>query len=417
MAQTVCCLLVALFLPAINLATAQPTKPTPDEIFAWAERQYSALFQGGSSTQTMQDDGGLIYYRHYTTTDNYLGIQQDNILGMGPFTGGPVTQLGTIADIQCQVWPGTCAAGELGNKRYLHWEEIETPTRNCAIRQYEGSIYCGANVYNGSSWSAIAAAPPVLSVLPTRLAYYQVSSTSTERVYEEVKGGTRLRHFSDGRFGWNGGSTAVSSRAGDQYFEMTTDGGATWSRLTNYRIGPDIPGGGTRVVERLAYAYGTIFAVIYQPSLQIGVPDLRYLLISPNGGTTWFESNHTGRVNDWYILGATSGYIATENGTFSLRFANGIILDRMPFDGGATGAVSLLLPVGPTGDTLFAHESFVGLWLLDGESGKFYRPNPEWGGVSYFNYLDFGVNGYIAVGRGSTSYLTPFPLEKKETPQ
>lgn len=411
------CVLVSFVFFFCNHVMAQPVKLTPDEIFDWAERQYSSLFPRGSQTLTIQDGGDTIYYRHYKTTDNYVGIRGEEILGMGTFTGGPLTQLGTVSDIQCQALPGSCASGVLGNKRYIHWEEIETPTRNCAIRQFEGSVYCGANMFNGTDWTAIDSAPPVLSYGATRLPYYQLSSTSTERVYKETKGGSTLRHFSDGRFGWNGGMTAVSARAGNQYFQITTDGGVTWSNLTSYRIGPDIPGGGTRVVEGLAYAFGTIFAVIRQPSIQIGVSDRRYLLISPNGGNTWFESDQIGRVSDWYIIGATSGYIATDEGTFSLRFANGIILDRMPFDGDATGAVTQLLPVGPTGDTLFAHESFVGLWLLDGEAGKFYRPNPEWGSVSYFNYLDFGINGYIAVGRGSTSYFTTFPLIKKESPQ
>lgn len=90
-------ILAAVVLSASNPVAAQPVKPSPDEIFNWAERKYNALFPKGSSTQTLQDSGGLIYYRHYTTTDNYLGIQLDNILGMGTFTGGPVTQLGTIA--------------------------------------------------------------------------------------------------------------------------------------------------------------------------------------------------------------------------------------------------------------------------------------------------------------------------------
>jgi len=98
--------------------------------------------------------------------------------------------------------------------------------------------------------------------------------------------------------------------------------------------------------------------------------------MSPDGGVTWFESNHAGRVNDWLMIGATSGYIATEQGTFSLRFANGIIVDRMQFDGGANGALSQLLLVGPTGDTLFAQEPGAGLWLLDGDAGKFYHPPP-----------------------------------------
>jgi hypothetical protein len=416
-------ILAAVVLSASNMVTAQPVKPSPDEIFNWAERKYNALFPAGSSTQTLQDSGGLIYYRHYTTTGNYLGIQLNNILGMGTFTGGPVTQLGTIADIQCQVFLGTCAAGEIDNKRYLHWEEVQTPTRNCSIRPFKDSIYCGAFIYNGSSWSAIASAPPVLSQLPSGLPFYQVSSNSTETVYEETKGGTRLRFAGPGRFGWNGGSTAVwATTASDfLYFRMTKDGGTTWSNLTTYRIGPDIPAEGgsiSRLVEGLAYAYGTIFAAIRQPARQgLNESDKRYMLMSPDGGQTWFETSHIGRINAWYFIGATSGYIATEEGTFSLRFANGIILDRIPFDGGAKGAVSQFFPVGPTGDTLFANEPFVGLWLLDGVSGKFYRPTPEWGGVSYFNYFDFGVNGIIAVGRGSTSYITSFPLVKKETPQ
>lgn len=413
--RTVFSMLSALFMGMVLFgssgAAAQSVKPTPDQILDWAERQYASLFPRGSQTQTLNDSRGAISYRYYPSTANYLGIQGDNILGIGAFTGGQLTPLGTIDAIKCQVLPASCG------KLYIHWQEIATPSRGCAIRQFEGRVYCGANVFTGSDWQAVSVAPPSLSSLPTGLEYYTQSSNRDFTIYKETTGGTTLRMSNDGgRFGWDGGATAVRALSGNRHFQITRDGGVTWSNLTTYVIGPDQPGGGSRIVESLAYAYGAIYAAIRQTQPATGI-DRRYLLASPNGGVTWFESGETGRLTSWVFIGTTSGFISTENGTFSLRFANGVILDRLAFDGGASGAGLSLRPVGAARDTLFAIEPFVGLWLFDSALGKFYRPTPSWSGVSYFNYIDFGINGYIAVGRGSTSYITAYPLDRKETPQ
>lgn len=74
--------------------------PTPDELMDWAERTYGDWFPGHLSTVIQ----GTLSFRGPYTTGNYIGVQADQVLVLGPLTQHVVTGVGTLADFSSVVF-------------------------------------------------------------------------------------------------------------------------------------------------------------------------------------------------------------------------------------------------------------------------------------------------------------------------
>jgi uncharacterized protein (DUF1800 family) len=68
--------------------------PTPDELMDWAERTYGSLFPGHLATQVVGD----LSYRGPYATGNYMGVQGNTVLVLGPVSNNVVASVGSLAD-------------------------------------------------------------------------------------------------------------------------------------------------------------------------------------------------------------------------------------------------------------------------------------------------------------------------------
>ena len=73
--------------------------PTPDELMDWAERSYGSLFPGHLATQVVGD----LSYRGPYATGNYMGVQGNNVLVLGPVSNNVVASVGSLADFASTV--------------------------------------------------------------------------------------------------------------------------------------------------------------------------------------------------------------------------------------------------------------------------------------------------------------------------
>lgn len=92
--------------PGSRIQALPPVAATlPQDMLNWAEQAYPQLFPGHQPDQ--QYEG--VTYRHYPLTGNHVGLSGDRVLVMGPVSGGPVVDLGAVADFRCLMSPQTCA--------------------------------------------------------------------------------------------------------------------------------------------------------------------------------------------------------------------------------------------------------------------------------------------------------------------
>lgn len=78
--------------------------PSADALFDWAERTYPQFFPSHRASQT----AAPYTYRYYPETGNYLGIDGEAVVALGPISGGQVLTVGTRSDFACQVSPMAC---------------------------------------------------------------------------------------------------------------------------------------------------------------------------------------------------------------------------------------------------------------------------------------------------------------------
>lgn len=86
-----------------TISAAEIVPPTPEELFAWAQKLLPSLFPGNPATAHIDNHGGWAYtYRHYAATNTYLGVRSDG----GVFVlhaNGELKHYGWIADYTCDV--------------------------------------------------------------------------------------------------------------------------------------------------------------------------------------------------------------------------------------------------------------------------------------------------------------------------
>ena len=83
-------------------AAMAQTTPTPDEMFTWAERNHSAVFPAGPTTQVIPP-----YTLRAYRTGNYLGIADGRIYALGPITNNQLMEVGLLSRFTCEIKPTT----------------------------------------------------------------------------------------------------------------------------------------------------------------------------------------------------------------------------------------------------------------------------------------------------------------------
>lgn len=89
--------------------------PTPDEFLDWAEKAHTNYFPGQLPTAVQGD----LFYRGPYPSGNYVGIQGDKVLALGPDTGNVVVQVGTLADFASAVLGNNPAVTTRDAARFL----------------------------------------------------------------------------------------------------------------------------------------------------------------------------------------------------------------------------------------------------------------------------------------------------------
>ena len=94
---------------AVASASESASATGADTLFAWAEREYPALFPAGAATQQVDHENRRYAVRHYPATGNRLGlVSGGTVYGLGPFTRGELASLGSAEDFLCKASPGEC---------------------------------------------------------------------------------------------------------------------------------------------------------------------------------------------------------------------------------------------------------------------------------------------------------------------
>ncbi len=84
----------------------QAVSPTLDAtaLLDWAEKAYSSYFPGHQVNQTFAP----YTYRYYPQTQNYLGVDGDSVVVLGPISGGQILPVGRLSQFGCAVKPLEC---------------------------------------------------------------------------------------------------------------------------------------------------------------------------------------------------------------------------------------------------------------------------------------------------------------------
>lgn len=166
-------------------ATAASSAIRPDALFAWAERQYPALFPAGAATQPLSHEGVDYTLRHYTTTGNLLGVGLADglVWGYGAFTGQQLMSFGSMGSYACAVDPNLCNP-PLGHNRFT--TVVDGDTREYIVHvpkgytglvplpvvlMLHGSGGNGERFYNTSGWVETGDANDVITVFPSSWTY------------------------------------------------------------------------------------------------------------------------------------------------------------------------------------------------------------------------------------------------------
>lgn len=103
--------------PTLSAAPIQATQATQvpsvsaTELFDWAEGAYPAYFPSHQKDQTLSP----YIYRHYPETGNYLGLNGQTIVVLGPISGGAILEVGTLSGFACSVRPALCNTAPVAN--------------------------------------------------------------------------------------------------------------------------------------------------------------------------------------------------------------------------------------------------------------------------------------------------------------
>jgi hypothetical protein len=97
---------------AVATATPSSVKPLavrlPDHsaLFDWAEFTFPNFFP----SHRINAESPPYVYRYYPETGNYVGLDGDKVVVLGPVSGGSILIVGSLADFACKVYPSDCWA-------------------------------------------------------------------------------------------------------------------------------------------------------------------------------------------------------------------------------------------------------------------------------------------------------------------
>ena len=116
---------------------ASPRTPSATALMDWAQTAHPGHFPGPKANIAQ----GPYLYRYYPETQNYIGVADGMVYVMGPVTGGPLQQMGSLGGFSCSVYPDSCnpAAGDIRNGSYTAYAttgERFTLTLDFDTRQY-----------------------------------------------------------------------------------------------------------------------------------------------------------------------------------------------------------------------------------------------------------------------------------------
>ena len=126
---------------------------TNEQLFAWAQRTYPALFgTAAPQTLTIEHAGKTFDVRFFAATGNYLGVANGEAFGLGPFTGNALQSFGAMqqyaelvcANGACGEGPGGGGTGGTGGSLNdcagPAWASLPTGYRTRVIYAYRGII-------------------------------------------------------------------------------------------------------------------------------------------------------------------------------------------------------------------------------------------------------------------------------------
>jgi hypothetical protein len=93
--------------PALAAATPARYQITVDQLFDWAERQFSSLFASGAQSFQLPYNGQQFTVRAYPQA-RYLGAADGVVYGLGDFTNNQLQSFGQVQSFACDVVPASC---------------------------------------------------------------------------------------------------------------------------------------------------------------------------------------------------------------------------------------------------------------------------------------------------------------------
>lgn len=115
-------------------------------LFDWAETQYPSLFPKGPVNQTLPYGDKVYTIRFYPSTQNYLGVADGNVYGLGAFTNNVVQGFGRVSDYTCQVSPSSCVTppqGQVNECIDPAYANVQAGFRANLVYDYQGSDASG----------------------------------------------------------------------------------------------------------------------------------------------------------------------------------------------------------------------------------------------------------------------------------
>ncbi|MBL8361319.1 MAG: DUF1800 domain-containing protein [Rubrivivax sp.] len=102
-------------VPQAVAAVATVPVPTVTELLDWAERVYTVYFPGHQANLV----SAPYTYRYYAQTGNYVGVADGRVYIYGPVSGGPLGDVGALADYGTLVYASTTAFTDAQAARFL----------------------------------------------------------------------------------------------------------------------------------------------------------------------------------------------------------------------------------------------------------------------------------------------------------
>lgn len=179
----------SLLAVALCASAGLTSARTPDAnaLFDWAEATYRDFFPGHPANETYPP----YVFRRYSS-GNYLALANERVYLLGPLTAHQITDLGSVTQFACQVYPSDCAstgtAGDLAEVQTLlrSYDAVwanGTPASGAAATTLTDACY----LHNGTSRDAVVAHIDADPAAWGRANVYRVGSVRTNPSIQAVR--------------------------------------------------------------------------------------------------------------------------------------------------------------------------------------------------------------------------------------